>query len=154
MKDLDRRILAILQADCTVPVAEIAQQVGLGTTACWRRIQKLEQAGVIRARVALLDAVQVGVGLTVFVQLSTTQHNVAWLQAFHALCAQIPEVIEVYRMSGSVDYQLRVVVPDIAGYDQIYKRLIQLPGLSDVTSSFAMEQVKSTTALPLDYAVK
>jgi Lrp/AsnC family transcriptional regulator len=148
----DRAILACLQEDATMPVAEIARRVGLSSTPCWRRIQKLEEAKVIRARVALLDRQQLNVGVTVFVSVRTNQHSVAWLEKFAAAVADLPEVVEFYRMSGEIDYLLRVVVPDIAAYDRLYKKLIAKIELSDVSSSFAMEQIKSTTALPLDYA--
>jgi Lrp/AsnC family transcriptional regulator len=148
----DRAILACLQEDATMPVAEIARRVGLSSTPCWRRIQKLEEAKVIRARVALLDRQQLNVGVTVFVSVRTNQHSVAWLEKFAAAVADLPEVVEFYRMCGEIDDLLRVVVPDIAAYDRLYKKLIAKIELSDVSSSFAMEQIKSTTALPLDYA--
>lgn len=152
MDRYDRQILEILQEDATVPVAEIGEQVGLTSTPCWRRVQKLEESGVIRKRVALLDAGRLNVGVTVFVSIRTNQHNVKWLKAFHDLVASIPEVTEFYRMAGDTDYLLRVVVPDIAAYDAVYKKLIQGAELADVSSSFAMEQIKYTTALPLGYA--
>jgi Lrp/AsnC family transcriptional regulator len=148
----DRAILACLQEDATMPVAEVARRVGLSSTPCWRRIQKLEEAKVIRARVALLDRAQLNVGVTVFVSVRTNQHSIAWLERFAAAVADLPEVVEFYRMSGEVDYLLRVVVPDIAAYDRLYQRLIAKIELADVSSSFAMEQIKSTTALPLTYA--
>ncbi len=152
MDDIDRKILAILQHDATIAIAEIAEQVGLSTTPCWRRIQKLDEAGVIRSRVALLDSAQLNVGVTVFVSVRTNEHNAAWFAQFSKAVADIPEVVEFYRMSGDVDYLLRVVVPAIAAYDTVYQRLIEKVSLSDVSSSFAMEQIKYTTALPLDYA--
>lgn len=149
---MDRKILDILQQDCTLPVAEIGKRVGLSTTPCWRRIQKLEELGVIQARVALLDAKKVNVGVTVFVSITTSHHTQDWLDRFHAALNEFPEVVEFYRMSGQVDYLLRVVVPDIERYDTFYKKLIGRIELSDVSSAFAMEQIKFTTALPLDYA--
>ena len=152
MDRYDRQILNILQEDAAVPVAEIGERVGLTSTPCWRRVQKLEASGIIRKRVALLDAARLNVGVTVFVSIRTSQHNVKWLKAFHDLVASIPEVTEFYRMAGDADYLLRVVVPDIAAYDAVYKKLIQGAELADVSSSFAMEQIKYTTALPLDYA--
>jgi len=152
MDRYDRQILNILQEDASVPVAEIGERVGLTSTPCWRRVQKLEDSGVIRKRVALLDAAKLNVGVTVFVSIRTSQHNVKWLKTFHDLVASIPEVTEFYRMAGDTDYLLRVVVPDIAAYDAVYKKLIQGVELADVSSSFAMEQIKYTTALPLDYA--
>ena len=152
MDRYDRQILGILQEDASVPVADIGERVGLTSTPCWRRVQKLEESGVIRKRVALLDAAKLNVGVTVFVSIRTSQHNVKWLKTFHDLVGSIPEVTEFYRMAGDTDYLLRVVVPDIAAYDAVYKKLIQGAELADVSSSFAMEQIKYTTALPLDYA--
>lgn len=150
---MDVKILKILQEDCTRPVAEIGKEVGLSTTPCWRRIQKLEEAGVIRARVAVLDPTTVNAGVTVFVSIKTDQHSLAWLEKFHAAVVDFPEVAEFYRMSGDVDYLLRVVVPDIAAYDGFYKRLIDRIEISKVSSAFAMEQIKYTTALPLSFAL-
>ncbi len=152
MDDFDTKILGLLQQDATLPVAEIAEKVGLSTTPCWRRIQKLEAAGVIRARVALLDGAMLNAGVTVFVSVRTSRHDREWLEEFAAVVSAIPEVVEFYRMSGEIDYLLRIVVPDIAAYDGVYKRLIERVTLADVSSSFAMEQIKYTTALPLDYA--
>ena len=152
MDEIDRTILACLQDDATMPLAEIAGRVGLTSTPCWRRIQKLEASGVIRGRVAILDAAALNVGVTVFVAVKTSEHNYAWLEAFAAAVAEFPEVVEFYRMSGDIDYLLRVVVPDIAAYDAFYKGLIEKVSLSDVSSSFAMEQIKYSTALPLHYA--
>jgi len=151
MDKMDRKILDMLQKDCTMPVAEIGKVVGLSTTPCWRRIQKLEENGVIKRRVALLDPKQVNTGVTVFVSISTSYHTEDWLDRFHTTIQEFPEVVEFYRMSGQVDYLLRVVVPDIESYDAFYKRLIGRIELSDVSSSFAMEQIKFTTELPLDY---
>lgn len=135
-----------------MPVATLAERVGLSTTPCWRRVQNLEKAGVIRKRVALLDGKALNVGVTVFVRLRTSQHSYAWLEDFAAKVAAIDEVVEFYRMSGDVDYLLKIVVPDIASYDAVYKRLIKSAEFSDVSSSFAMEEIKYTTALPLGYA--
>jgi Lrp/AsnC family transcriptional regulator len=151
MDTIDRKILACLQEDATLPVAQIAERTGISTSPCWRRIQKLEADGVIRKRVALLSGEKLNVGVTVFVAVRTNRHDIAWLEGFAAAVADIPEVIEFYRMSGDVDYLLKVVVPDIAAYDGVYKKLIQRVALADVSSSFAMEQIKYTTALPLDY---
>ncbi len=150
---IDIRILDLLQEDCTLPVAEIGRLVGLSTTPCWRRIQHLEASGVIEGRVALLDAQKVNVGVTVFVFISTREHTKDWLERFHAAVEALPEIVEFYRMSGQVDYLLRLVVSDIAHYDTVYKQLISRVELSDVSSSFAMEQIKYTTKLPLDFAV-
>jgi len=151
MDRLDQKILGLLQADATLSIAEIASKVGLSPTPCWRRIQNLEAAGVIKAHVTLLDAEKLNVGVTVFVSVRTSQHNATWLERFAAAVNKIPEVVDFYRMSGDVDYLLRIVVPSIAGYDAVYKQLIRAADLTDVSSSFAMEQIKSTTALPLGY---
>jgi Lrp/AsnC family transcriptional regulator len=151
MDHIDKKILTLLQEDATLSITEIAERVGLSTTPCWRRIQKLEESGVIDKRVTLLDPEKLNVGVTVFVSIRTNQHNIEWLEAFAAAVAKIPEVVEFYRMSGDIDYLLRVVVPDIAGYDAVYKKLIKAADLSDVSSSFAMERIKYTTALPLSY---
>jgi Lrp/AsnC family transcriptional regulator len=152
LDQLDRKILSILQVDATLPVATVAERVGLSPTPCWRRIQKLEEAGVIQSRVAVLDPAKLNVGVTVFVSVRTNQHDLAWLEKFAAAVRDFPEVVEFYRMSGDVDYLLRIVVPDIAAYDAVYKRLIARVALSDVSSAFAMESIKYTTALPLNYA--
>jgi Lrp/AsnC family transcriptional regulator len=150
---LDRKILQILQEDATVPVAEIGRRVGLSTTPCWRRIQKLEEEGVITGRVALLNPRKVNTKVTAFVAITTNQHNDEWLRRFAEVIRDFPEVVEFYRMAGQVDYLLRVVVPDIEAYDAFYKRLISKIDIADVSSSFAMEQIKYTTALPLNYIV-
>lgn len=149
---IDRALLKHLQADASLSLNALAEAVKLSPTPCWRRIQRMEAAGVIRKRVALLDAAAINVGVTVFVSVKTSHHNAEWLARFAKVVAGIPEVVEVYRMSGDIDYLLRIVVPDIAGYDAVYKRLIRGTDLFDVSSSFAMEQIKYTTALPLDYA--
>jgi Lrp/AsnC family transcriptional regulator len=148
----DKRILHALQKNAMLSLAELATEAKLSPTPTWRRVQRLEAVGVIERRVALLDAKKINLGGTVFVGIRTNQHNQAWLDRFAAAVAEIPEIVEVYRMSGDVDYLLRVVVPDIAGYDAVYRRLIKSIELFDVSSSFAMEQMKFTTALPLDYA--
>ena len=153
MDAIDRKILGCLQHDATLSVAEIADRVGLSTTPCWRRIQNLEKAGVIRARVALLDAQKLNVGVTVFVRLRTSQHSHDWLEGFAKAVAQMDEVVEFYRMSGEIDYLLKVVVPDIASYDAVYKRLIKAAEFYDVSSSFALEEIKYSTALPLGYVL-
>lgn len=152
MDQIDVKILACLQDDAMMPVADIAKRVGLSTSPCWNRIQKLEAEGVIRGRVALLDPRKLNVGVTVFAAIRTNQHGTAWLKKFARAVADVPEVVEFYRMSGEIDYLLRIVVPDIAAYDEVYRRLIDKIELYDVSSSFAMEQIKYTTALPLTYA--
>jgi Lrp/AsnC family transcriptional regulator len=151
MDRLDRKILRLLQEDSTLAVADLAKKVGLSTTPCWRRIQKMEEDGVIRGRVALLDPARVNTKVTVFVSIRTSTHSIEWLKRFSEVVSEFPEVVEFYRMSGDVDYLLRVVVPDIAAYDAFYKRLITKIEIRDVSSVFAMEQIKYTTQLPLDY---
>ena len=152
LDEFDRRLLASLQENASLSVNELAEKVGLSPSPCWRRIQKLEAEGYIRARVALLDPKKMNVGVTVFAAIRTNQHNADWLAAFSRAVVGIPEIVEVYRMSGQIDYMLRIVVPDIDAYDQVYKRLIAAIELYDVSSTFAMEVLKSTTVLPLDYA--
>jgi Lrp/AsnC family transcriptional regulator len=148
---IDKKILALLQKDATTPVAEIGRKVGLSTTPCWRRIQKMEEDGVIKRRVAVLDPVKINAGVTVFVSVRTSEHNDVWMKKFSAAVEEFPEVVEFYRMSGEIDYLMRVVVPDIAAYDRFYQALIAKISLSDVSSAFAMGQIKYTTAMPLDY---
>ncbi|MEP1208268.1 MAG: Lrp/AsnC family transcriptional regulator [Rhizobiaceae bacterium] len=154
MDRIDKRILTLLQQDATTPVAEIGKKVGLSTTPCWRRIQKLEEDGVITKRVAVLDPKQVNAKVTVFVSIRTNSHTAEWLKRFSEVTSEFPEVVELYRMSGEVDYLLRVVVPDIQAYDAFYQRLISKVDITDVSSSFAMEQLKYTTQLPLDYLLE
>lgn len=149
MDKIDRQILTILQKDASLPVADVARKVGLSVTPCWRRIQKLEEDHVITKRVALVDGQKIGLGMSVFVGIKTDQHNAQWLQQFADFVSAMPEVVEFYRMSGEVDYMMRVVVADMASYDVFYKKLISEIALKDVSSSFAMEEIKFTTALPL-----
>ena len=149
MDRTDIKILGILQEDCSLPVAEVASRVNLSQTPCWRRIQNLEAQGVIQRRVAILDPESIGLGISVFVEVEAADHSPEWLEAFAGAVAAMPEVMEVYRMAGDVDYLLRIAVGDMAAYDAFYKRLIALVPLKNVTSRFAMERVKSTTAYPL-----
>ena len=146
--DKDLQILRILQRDDTVSAAEIADRVSLSVNACWRRIKRL-QAEVIEKQVAILDPAKFGIGLTVFVSVRTNQHNEAWLDQFSAGVSEIAEVVEFYRLSGETDYLLKVLTRDIADYDRVYKQIIKAAALSDVSSSFAMERIKSTTSLPI-----
>ena len=148
----DLRLLDILQQNASLSVADMAGRVGLSVTPCWRRIQRMEEMGVIRRRVALLDPEKVGAGISVFVSVRTNEHNDQWLADFAEKVSAMPEVVEFYRMSGDVDYLLRVVVADMRQYDAFYRKLIGQVRLADVSSSFAMEQIKYTTALPLPAA--
>ena len=150
MDSLDRHILSILQRDATIVLKDLADAVNLSTTPCWKRVKKLEDAGFIKSRVALLDPGKLGLGLSVFVQIKTRHHDAQWLEQFAQTVMQYEEVMEFYRMAGEWDYMLRLVVTDMAAYDRFYKKLISsTEGLSTITSSFAMEQLKYTTALPL-----
>lgn len=149
MDEIDRKLLGLLQQDCTLSIAEMADRVGLSPTPCWKRIQKLEAAGVVLRRVALVDPARVGMGLTVFVAIEAGSHSPEWLERFAAAVEAMPEVLEFHRMAGDVDYMLRVVTADMAEYDAFYKRLIAVVPLKNVTSRFAMERIKSSTAVPL-----
>ena len=151
MDKKDSNILSILQEDATLSVNEIAERVSLSPTACWKRIQRLAQDGIIRKQVCLLDSKKMGAGVRVFGAIKTNRHDMQWLQQFAAGVRDMPEVVEFYRMSGETDYLLKVVAPDIQGFVVVYKRVIQIVDQFDVSSSFAMEELKYTTALPLDY---
>ena len=152
MDSFDVKILQTLQDDAAITVGELAERIGLSPTPCWRRVQKLEASGVLRGRVALLDAEKINCGVTVVVRVNTNQHNREWLERFAAAVAAIEEITEVYRLSGDIDYILKIVVPDIARYDEVYQRLIAAADFADVSSSFVMETIKQTTTLPLKYA--
>ena len=151
MDKLDRKILDLLQKNGTLTAAEIADRVGLSKAPCWRRIKKLQEEGVIKQTVALLDARSLNVGTTVFVTLKTANHSEEWFEKFVCVVRDIPEVTEIHRMSGDVDYLMRIVVPDIDAYDVVYKRLISAVQFLDVSASFTLETIKYTTALPLSY---
>lgn len=146
----DLKLLALLQQDCTLSLQTLADAVHLTTTPCWKRLKRLEEEGYIRARVALLDAEKLALPLTAFMLIKTQQHNSSWYQRFVASVHAMPEVMGCYRMAGEYDYLLRIRVADMKSYDAFYKRLVNaVPGLLDVTSSFAMEEIKYTTVLPL-----
>lgn len=147
---IDRKILAELMRDASRPIAQIAECVGLSQTPCWKRIQRLESAGVITGRVVLIDAARVGLGLTVFVGVEASDHGGEWREAFSVAVASIPEIIEVHRMAGEMDYLLRIVVPDMAAFDALYKRLTDAVPIKNVTSHFAMERIKATSVYPVD----
>ena len=152
MDRIDKKLLTLLQENADRPLNELAEAVNLTPTPCWKRIQKLQASGVIRKKVVLCDPVKLNLGLTAFVAVRTTQHNEQWLRKFAAAVQSIPEIVEAYRMSGEIDYMLRVVVSDIQGYDTVYRKLIRAVELFDVSSSFAMERIKYSTALPVDFA--
>lgn len=146
---IDRKILTVLQDDASLSVAEIGDRVGLSSTPCWKRIQRMEAEGIILRRVALVDQNKIGLGITVFVSVESGDHSDAWLKKFAEAVSAMPEVMEFYRMAGDVDYMLRVVVADMQSYDIFYKKLISAVALKNVTSRFAMEKIKSVTALPV-----
>ncbi len=147
---IDRQILLLLQEDASLSIQQIADQVGLSVNPCWRRIRQMEAAGVIQGRVALVDPQKVGLGLTVYVRVKTNQHSADWARRLSEVIAAMPEILECHRIGGDVDYLLKVIVPDIAGYDRTYKELIgRLPSLADVSALFSMERLKSTTGLPI-----
>jgi Lrp/AsnC family transcriptional regulator len=149
MDAIDRKILTVLQQDASLSVAEIGSRVGLSSTPCWKRIQKLEGEGVIQRRVAVVDPDKIGLGVSVFVAIETGDHSEEWLKRFAEVVEAMPEVMEFYRMAGDVDYMLRVVCTSIQDYDVFYKKLIAAIPLKNVTSRFAMERIKQTTALPI-----
>ena len=149
---IDRKLLVLLQQDATLSIAQLAEQVGLSATPCWKRIQRLEADGVIERRVAIVDPQSVGLGLTVFVSIEAGDHSPAWMDRFAAAVAGMPEVMEAHRMAGDVDYMLRVVTTDLAAYDAFYKRLIAAVAPKNVSSRMSMERVKAITALPLPAA--
>lgn len=150
----DAEILKHLQRDASIGVEALAERVNLSRNACWRRIKALEEKGVIKARVALLDAEKLNLRLMAIIVIKTAQHDPAWLQKFATAVRDMPEIISVYRTTGDTDYVMHAVVPDVAGYDKLYKRLISRIPLADVSSSFVMEKIKETTALPLGEAGK
>ena len=147
--DTDRAILKILQADSTVSLETIAEQLNVSVNTCWRRVRRLEADGIIQARVAICDPEKLGLGQTVFVAIKTNDHSSAWLKKFAKTVTSIPEVIEFYRMAGDVDYLLKVAVRSVADYDRVYKALIAKIEVADVSATFAMECLKNTTELPV-----
>ncbi|MFT5530033.1 MAG: Lrp/AsnC family transcriptional regulator [Candidatus Poriferisodalaceae bacterium] len=150
---VDREILQLLQEDASMSARELGERVGLTATPCWRRVQNLEKTGIISRRVALLEPSALNLDVTALVQIRTNDHSARWLAGFQAAISDFPEIVEATRTSGETDYMLRVVVPDISAYDNFYKRLIDRVDLYDVRSVFVMEELKRTTALPLDYTI-
>lgn len=151
LDSIDRRILARLQRDTTLPMAELAEQVGLSLTPCWRRVQKLEKDGYILKRIAVLDRHLLNASVTVFVAIRTTEHSIEWIDRFYKATRDMDEVVDIYRMSGEIDYLIRAFVPNIEAYDKLYKKLISKLPASNVTSMFAMEEIKSTSEVPLSF---
>ena len=148
--EIDRKILDLLQQRDR-PVGEIAEKVGLSQTPCWRRIRRMEEAGVIRERVTLVDPRRAGVPMTVFISVTAPRHEMAWLVKFRQMIESIPQIVEAYRLTGTVDYILKVLVPDVAAYDQVYKTMIERLEFSQINSSISMEELKFTTAVPTNY---
>jgi len=146
---IDKKLLELLQGDATLNIAALAELVGLSATPCWKRVKRLEEDGTILKRVALVDRAKVGLKVTIFVSIKTNEHDAEWLENFARVAATFPEIVELYRMSGDVDYLMKVVSEDVEGYDRFYKRLIKAVKLTDVSSAFAMEQIKYSTELPL-----
>ena len=151
MDRIDKAILDALQDDATLTVAEISERVGLSKSACWRRVQILEEQGVIGARVTLLNQEKLGLNLTVYSAIRTHEHTAQWFRKFHRMVSAMDNVMEVHRLSGDIDYLIRAVVPDMRSYDEMYREMISRVNLFDVSSSFSMETIKYTTELPLDY---
>ena len=151
LDDIDRRILAELQLDASESLEKLGERVGLSRNACWNRVRRLEEAGILKARVALVDADKVNLGLSVFIAVKTNEHDQAWAEAFAKATRAFPEIQGVYRTSGDLDYIIRARVPDMAAYDALYQNLIKKIRLTDVSASFVMQEIKETTALPLSY---
>ena len=150
--DIDRRLLAELQLDASDSLEKLGERVGLSRNACWNRVRRLEDAGILQARVALVDPAKINLGLTVFIAVRTNEHDPDWLETFARETRSMPEIQGVYRTSGDLDYLIRARVPDVAAYDALYQRLIRKVRLADVSASFVMQEIKETTALPLTYA--
>lgn len=148
----DRKILDILQEDSAIPIADLAERTALSVSACWRRIRRLEEDGLIAKRVALLDRRKAKVPTTVFVSVRTSRHSMEWLEKFRQAIANIPEIVEAYRLTGEIDYLLRITVPDVEAYDAVYKQLISRLDFTDISSFISMEELKFTTAIPTKYA--
>ena len=149
MDQTDLRILRILQVDSSLPVSDVAKKVGLSASPCWKRIKRMQDDGIIKYQISVLDAERLGFGLTVFINIKTGEHSTNWLKEFSAAVTAMPEVMELHRIAGDVDYMLKVIVPDMAAFDAFYKGLIGTAALTEVSSYFTMETIKETTALPI-----
>lgn len=148
---IDRNILAHLQRDATISISDLADKVGLSSTPCWRRIQKLEESGIIKRRIAVLDRRLLNAKMTVFIAVKASGHSIEWIENFKNSLRDMPEIVDIYRMSGEIDYLLRAFLPDMESYDDLYKKIIKKVDVTDVTSMFSMEEIKSTTEIPLDF---
>ena len=149
MDEIDVKILKLLQHNCNLPASEVAEKVGLSTSPCWKRMSKLREKNIIKRQVSILNAAELGFGLTAYVSIKTGEHSGEWLREFSETVTDMPEVMEFHRMAGDVDYMLKVIVADIDAFDKFYKRLIGSSAISEVTSRFSMEKIKETTELPL-----
>lgn len=149
MDKTDHQILRILQVDCSMSVSDVAREVGLSASPCWKRINRLNNEGIIKRRIAVLNREALGFGITAYVSIRTGEHSKKWLETFSSRITEMPEVMEFHRMAGDVDYMLKVMVPDIQAFDAFYKRLISTSAINEVTSRFSMETIKDTTALPI-----
>ena len=152
LNDIDKRILSVLQENADLPISELSKKVNLSATPCWARINKLYKQGFITKKVAVVDRLKLNLNVVAFVQVKTSNHNMEWARKFVKVISDMPEVIEFYRLSGTIDYLLKVLVPSIEKYDEFYKKLTDKVDLTDVSSSFSMEEIKQTSSLPLDYA--
>ncbi len=152
LNDIDKKILSVLQENADIPISELSKKVNLSATPCWARINKLYKQGFITKKVAVVDRLKLNLNVVAFVQVKTSNHNMEWARKFVKVINDMPEVIEFYRLSGSIDYLLKVLVPSIEKYDEFYKKLTDKVDLTDVSTSFSMEEIKQTSSLPLDYA--
>jgi len=151
MDDIDKKILSFLQTNADIPIAELSKKINLSPSPCWLRISKLYKLGYIKKKVAVIDRNKINLSVVAFVQIKTNQHNMDWSKKFLKSVNEMDEVVEFYRLSGSIDYLLKVLVPSIEKFDEFYKKLTEKIDLSDVTTSFSMEEIKQTSNLPLDY---
>lgn len=149
--DRDRKLLGLLQVDAELPVSELAERVALSVSACWRRIRRLGEEGYVLRRIAILDRRKMNVPTTVFVMIRTSDHSIDWLERFRRATVDIPEIVEAHRLTGNVDYLLKIVLPDVEHWDTIYKRLVNRVNFFDVSSYISMEEIKATSVIPTDY---
>ena len=151
MNDIDKKILSVLQVNADIPIAELSKKINLSATPCWARINKLYKQGYIKKKVAVIDRLKANLSVVTFVQVRTKQHSEEWTKKFKKAITEMDEVVELYRLSGTVDYMFKVLVPDIRRYNEFYEKLTYKIDFFEVTSSFAMEEIKQTGSLPLNY---